>query len=453
MRHTCRTLLSICAAWSWAPPAAASQGPPAHNLAEQAAPVAPPVLSLRERARLEDAWLAERLDTIVPALMREQKIDMWVLIAREYVEDPVVATMLDAESMHARRRTILIFHDPGEGRPVERLTVSRYGLADLFKPAWEPEKEPDQWRQLAKLIEERQPERIAINSSDLHQLADGLTLSQHAGLVAALPAELRQRLVTADELAIGWLETRTASEMEVYPQIVRLAHAIISEGFSDAVIRPGHTTAKDVVWWFREKVSALGLQAWFQPSVGILRQGKDGIVEGDEIIQRGDMLWTDFGITYLGLNTDTQHLAYVLKEGEREAPKGLRDGLAAANAVQDAVTGAFRTGRTGNEILAEARAKAIAMGLKPSIYSHPIGYHGHGAGSSIGFWDNQLADPRGEHKLRPNTAWSIELSAKSAVPEWNDQEVEFRLEEDAFFDGSKVVYLDGRQSAFHLIGR
>lgn len=453
MRDTCLTLLSICAASSWAPPAAASPGPPAYNLAEQAAPVAPPVLSLRERARLEDAWLAERLDTIVPALMREQKIDMWVLIAREYVEDPVVATMLDAESMHARRRTILIFHDPGEGRPVERLTVSRYGLADLFKPAWEPEKEPDQWRQLAKLIEARRPERIAINSSDLHQLADGLTLSQHAGLVAALPAELRQRLVTADELAIGWLETRTASEMEVYPQIVRLAHAIISEGFSDAVIRPGHTTAKDVVWWFREKVSALGLQAWFQPSVGILRQGREGILEGDEIIQRGDMLWTDFGITYLGLNTDTQHLAYVLKEGEREAPKGLRDGLAAANAVQDAVTEAFRTGRTGNEILAEARAKAIAMGLKPSIYSHPIGYHGHGAGSSIGFWDNQLADPRGEHKLRPNTAWSIELSAKSAVPEWNDQEVEFRLEEDAFFDGSKVVYLDGRQSAFHLIGR
>ena len=453
MRHACLTLLSICAASSLAPPAAAWQGAPADNLAEQDAPVAPPVLSLRERAKLEDKWLAERLDTVVPALMREQKIDMWVLIAREYVEDPVVATMLDARSMHARRRTILVFHDPGGGRPVERLTVSRYGLANLFEPAWEPEKEPDQWRQLAKLIEARQPERIAINSSDLHQLADGLTLSQHAGLVAALAPDLRRRLVPADGLAIGWLETRTPSEMEVYPQIVRLAHAIIAEGFSDAVVRPGHTTAEDLVWWFREKVSALGLNAWFQPSVGILRQGKDGLLEGDEVIQRGDLLWTDFGITYLGLNTDTQHLAYVLKEGEREAPRGLRDGLAAANAVQDAVTGSFRTGRTGNQILAEARAKAIAMGLKPSIYSHPIGYHGHGAGSSIGFWDNQLPDPRGEHPLRPGTAWSIELSARSLVPEWQNQEVEFRLEEDAFFDGGKVIYLDGRQNRFHLIGR
>ena len=176
------------------------------------------------------------------------------------------------------------------------------------------------------------------------------------------------------------------------------------------------------------------------------------MLEGGEIIRKGDLLWTDFGITYLGLNTDTQHLAYVLKNGERDAPKGLKNGLKAANAVQDALTASFRTGRTGNQMLAEARAKALAAGLNPSIYSHPIGFHGHGAGSSIGFWDNQRAAPQGEHPLRPNTAWSIELSAKLAVPEWGNQVVEFRLEEDAMFDGSKVTYLDGRQSAFHLIG-
>jgi hypothetical protein len=441
--------LLIYAFASSAAPAAA----PAGNLIEQKNPVAPAVLPLRERARLEDKLLAERLDQIVPALMREQKIDMWVMIAREYVEDPVVATMLDAENMHARRRTILLFFDPGAGRPVERLTVSRYGLADLFKPAWNPEQEPDQWRQLGKLIKERQPRRIAVNSSALTQFADGLTHSQYEGLVAALSPELRKRIVKTDELAVGWLETRTAGEMQVYPGIVRLAHAIIAEGLSDVVIQPGKTSADDVVWWFREKVSRLGLQAWFQPSLGILRQGKAGMLEGDEIIQKGDMLWTDFGITYLGLNTDTQHLAYVLKDGEREAPKGLREGLKAANRVQDALTASFRTGRTGNQILAEARGKALSMGLKPSIYSHPIGFHGHGAGASIGFWDNQKADPRGEHRLRPNTAWSIELSAKSIVPEWNNQEVEFRSEEDAFFDGSTVTYLDGRQSEFHLIGR
>lgn len=450
---SCLAALLIYTSSSSATPALASQFTPAANVLEQNDPAAPTILPLRDRARLENKLLAERLDQVVPALMREQNIDMWVLIAREYLEDPVVATMLDAESMHARRRTILLFYDPGSGRPVERLTVSRYGLANLFKPAWNPDEEPDQWRQLRKLIQERQPKWIAVNSSALTQFADGLTLSQYEGLIAALPQEMRTRIVKTDKLAVGWLETRTAEEMKVYPEIVRLAHSIIAEGLSDAVIRPGRTSAEDVVWWFREKLSSLGLQPWFQPSLGILRQGKKGMLDGDEIIQKGDLLWTDFGISYLGLNTDTQHLAYVLKDGERDAPKGLKDGLKAANAVQDAVTSSFRTGRTGNEILAEARAKALSIGLKPTIYSHPIGFHGHGAGSSIGFWDNQQADPRGEYPLRGSTAWSIELSAKAVVPEWENQEVEFRLEEDAFFDGRAVAYLDGRQSEFHLIGR
>jgi Xaa-Pro aminopeptidase len=408
---------------------------------------------LREQAKMQDAWLKTRLDTIVPRLMREQKVDMWVLVAREYLEDPVVATMLDAQNMHARRRTILLFHDPGSGKPVERLTVSRYGIGGFFKAAWDPAKEPDQWKRLGELIAERDPKRIAINSSALTAFADGMTLSQYEGLVSALPERLRSRVVRTDSLAVGWLETRIPEEMAVYPSIVRLAHAIIAEAFSSKVIVPGKTRTEDVVWWMRERVSALGLSAWFQPSVAILRRGEAGMMEGDAVIRRGDMLWTDFGITYLGLNTDTQHLAYVLRQGETDAPEGLKRGLAAANRVQDALTSSFEAGRTGNEILAAARARALAQGLKPSIYSHPIGFHGHGAGSSIGFWDNQAPDPRGEHRLRADTAWSIELAARARVPEWGDQEVEFRLEEDAFFDGRTVRYLDGRQSRFHLIGR
>lgn len=448
-KPACFAALLLCVS----SPSFAWQLSPAENVAERAPANPPAILPLRERAKLEDQWLADRLNNVLPALMREQKIDMWVLIAREYLEDPVVDTMLDAESMSARRRTILLFHDPGQGRPVERLTVSRYGMGDLFKPAWNPEKVPDQWKQLGALITKRQPKRIAINSSGLTQFADGMTLSQYEGLAAALPPEMRKRIVRSDKLAVAWLETRTAQEMKVYPDIVRLAHSIIAEALSSAVIEPGKTSADDVVWWMRERVMRLGLDVWFQPSIGIIRRGKSGMLEGDEIIQKGDMLWTDFGLTYLGLNTDTQHLAYVLKDGERDAPLGLKAGLAAANAVGDDVTSSFKLGRTGNQILAQARSKAIARGLKPSIYSHPIGYHGHGAGSSIGFWDNQKPSPQGEHPLRTNTAWSIELSAKLPVAEWNNQEVEFRSEEDAYFDGSKVVYLDGRQSEFHLIGR
>lgn len=412
----------------------------------------PPVLTLRERATLEDKLLADRLDTVVPRLMREQGIDMWILIAREYVEDPVVATMLDATSMHARRRTVLVFFDQGPGNPIERLTVSRYGLADLFQPAWNPDEEPDQWKALAQLVAKRDPKKIAINSSPLSQFADGLTLSQYEALAAALPDTYRSRLIRTDELAVGWMETRTAQEMQVYPQLLAITHSIIAEAFSPAVITPGKTAANDVRWWLREKVSSLGLTVWFHPSLSIFRAGHSAPLQEDEVIRPGDMLWTDFGITYLGLNSDVQELAYVLKPGETDAPKGLRDGLAAANRVQDALTSTFRTGLTGNQILAAARAKAIAAGLTPSIYSHPIGFHGHGAGSSIGFWDNQNADPRGERPLRPDTAWSIELMAKANVPEWNGQEVDFRQEQNAFFDGKTVRYLDGRQTKLHLIG-
>jgi Xaa-Pro aminopeptidase len=426
-------------------------GQPALNTQEQAAPALPRILPLREQARIRDAWLAERLDTVIPALMREHGFDMWVLIAREYLEDPVMTTMLNATSMRARRRTILIFFDPGEGRRVERLTVSRYGLGGLFAPSWDPAAQPDQWVRLGELIAERNPRRIAVNVSPSTAFADGLTRSQHDGLMAALPESLRSRVVPTDELAVGWLETRIPAEMELYPEIVRLAHAIIAEGFSRRAVTPGTTTVDDLVWWYRERINALGLDTWFQPNVNIFRRGAAAPLEGDTVIQPGDMLWLDFGIVYLGLNTDTQHLAYVLRPGETEAPAGLRAGLAAANRVQDAVTASFRTGLSGNEILAAARARAIAAGLRPTIYSHPIGYHGHGAGASVGFWDNQEADPRGAHRLRPNTAWSIELNARHAVPEWDGQEIDFRLEEDAFFDGRQVRYLDGRQDRFHLI--
>lgn len=413
----------------------------------------PDILPLRERARVQDAWLAERLDTVVPRLMREHGFDMWVLIAREYLEDPVMSTMLNATSMRARRRTILIFHDPGGGRPVERLTVSRYGLGGLFQPSWDPAAQPDQFARLAAIVAQRNPRRIAINVSPNTAFADGLTHSQYQGFIAALAPRFRARVRPTDELAVGWLETRIPAEMARYPEIVRIAHRIIAEGFSDRTIRPGTTTAADLQYWYRERIAALGLATWFHPSVAIFRRGASASLEGDTVIQPGDMLWTDFGITYLGLNTDTQQLAYVLRPTERGVPRGLQLGLAAANRAQDMLMESFRTGLSGNEILAAALARTRAAGMRATIYSHPLGYHGHGAGAAIGFWDNQNADPRGARRLRPDTAWSIELNVRRPVPEWGGQEIEFRLEEDAYFDGRQVRWLDGRQTAFHVIRR
>ena len=418
---------------------------------EQAAPEMPPILSMRERAQVVDRVLAERLDTVIPQIMREQGVDMWVLMAREYFEEPVLATMLDATSMRARRRTILVFHDPGEGQPVERLTVSRYGLANLFEAAWDPAEQPDQWQAVADMIEERDPATIAVNFSDLTAFGDGMTLSQYRLMTAALPARYTERIVSGETLALRWLETRTPAELELYPGIVRTAHALIARAFSREAITPGKTTAADVEWWYREELASLGLTPWFHPSIGIQRQDVDGMLRGDTVIQPGDLLWTDFGITYLRLNTDTQHLAYVLKPGETEAPTGLSAGLAATNRVQDHLLASFEAGLSGNEILARARAAAIEDGLDPSIYSHPIGSHGHGAGSAIGFWDNQDGDPRGEYAVRANTTWSIELTNYARVPEWGGQRVDFRSEENAYFDGDTVRFLDGRQTELTLI--
>ncbi|WP_206366336.1 M24 family metallopeptidase [Sphingomonas flavalba] len=415
-------------------------------------PARPAILPLREQARLRDAWLKERLDTVVPMLMRENGIDMWVLVAREYLEDPVVSTMLNAENLRARRRTILVFFDPGQGKPVERLVISKHGMGDVFPAAWDMEKQPDQWKRLAEIITERDPRKIALNTSSLTAFADGMTYSQYNDLLAVLTPEQKGRVVSGYPLAIGWLETRTPAEMERYPEIVRIAHAIIGEGFSGKVIKPGVTTNQDLVWWYRQRVNDLGLGSWFHPSVEITRRGVKGVLrEEGAPIQKGDMLRVDFGIVYLGFSTDTQHVAYVLKDGETDAPAGLKAGLLANNGVQDAVTSEFRVGDTGNQVLARARAKAIAAGLNPTIYSHPIGYHGHGAGSAIGLSEEQVFVPHGEHKLRPNIAWSIELKAAKAVPEWDNQMVDFKSEEDAFFDGKTVRYIDGRQTTFHLI--
>ncbi|WP_290811478.1 M24 family metallopeptidase [Aquidulcibacter sp.] len=447
MRVIAAFVLTTCLAV----PAAVFAQPAGVAATQKQASALPPILKARDRATTENAILAERLDTIIPMIMREQGIDLWLLVAREYFEEPVVASMLDAENMHARRRTILIFFDPGAGKSIERLTVSRYGLGGLFAPAWDPKKQPDQWQAVADIIATRNPNKIAINTSDLYQFADGMTLSQYQKFTAALPKPLQGRIVSGEALAIRWLETRTPSEMAIYPTLMRLAHGLIGEAFSRAVITPGVTTAEQVQWWYRDRLLQLGLEPWFHPSVGIQRKGVKGMLEGDEVIQPGDLLWTDFGITYLRLNTDMQHLAYVLKPGETEAPAGLRQGLANSNRLQDILTRQFAVGRSGNEVLARARAEAIAAGLDPSIYSHPIGLHGHGAGPSIGFWDNQNADPRGAGLIAANTAWSIELTTFAAVPEWDGQRVDFRAEENAFFDGKEVRYLDGRQIELTLI--
>ena len=415
------------------------------------------VLPMRARAAVHDAWLEERLETVVPALMRREGIDLWVVTAREYNEDPVIETMLPATWLSARRRTVLVFHDTGDA--VERLAVARYDVGP-FPRAWDPGTQPDQWARVAEVVAERDPARIGLHTSATFALGDGLTASERDGLLAALAPRYRDRVVSAERLAVGWLETRTPSELAVYPSVVRLARSVLHEGLSEAAITPGVTTTDDLAWWYRQRVRDLGLSAWFHPGVSVQRADageRDGDFSGRDdaaVIRPGDLVWVDFGIEYLGLHTDTQQMAYVLRPGETSAPAGLVAGLAAANRAQDLLTDAFATGRSGNDVLAAALDAAGAEGLDATIYTHPIGLHGHGAGPTIGLWDQQGGVPgRGDYPLYPNTAHSIELNVAAPVAEWGGQRVRFMLEEDAVFDGQAVTYLDGRQTELLLIPR
>lgn len=419
------------------------------------------VLPMRERAAVIDRLLDDRIQTVLPGLMRRAGIDMWIIISREYNEDPVIRTFLPATWHAARRRTILLVHDKGEGQPLETLAVARYAVGERFTAAWDKELHGDQWKRLAELIAERNPKKIGLNYSDTFGLADGLTHTEYQLFSRALPERLRSRIVSAENLAVGWLETRSAAEMAVYPHIVRIAHEILAEGLSDAVITPGVTTTNDVSWWYRERIRELKLTTWFHPSVSIQRaeqpviDAKSEILarHDDDVIQPGDLLHVDFGITYLRLNTDTQQHAYVLRPGETEAPQELRDALKNGNRLQDILTGNFVTGRSGNDILARSLAQAKREGITPSIYTHPIGYHGHAAGATIGMWDQQGGVPGGgDYPMYPNTAYSIELYAESDVPSWG-KPVRIKLEEDAFFDGTSTWYIDGRQTSLLLIPR
>lgn len=420
--------------------------------------VLPDILDMRERAEIIDRWTEERLDNLVPDLMRREGIDMWVLVAREYNEDPVLLTMLPATWQSSRRTTILLFFDPGEGEPVERMAVARYNIG-FFETEWVPDEQPDQWTRFGEIVAEKNPEKIAINISDNFALADGISQTDYKHLTESLGSDLQNRIISAEPLAIGWLETRTEDEKVVYRQINRIAHHIVAEGLSERVITPGVTTTEDVQWWYRERIRDLNLTAWFHPSVSVERRDSPE-EEGDfsssrnpDVILPGDLIHVDFGIEYLRLTTDTQRNAYVLRQGETEAPQGLRDALSAGNRLQDILTDQFETGRIGNEILEGALERAASEGIEATIYTHPIGYHGHAAGPTIGLWDQQDGVPgNGEYPLYPNTAHSIELNAEVHIPEWN-KSILMKLEEDAFFDGDRVEYIDGRAEEFYLIPR
>ncbi len=439
--------------------------PPAHHLHAQARDYHPerPFGTLREQARTQQAWLQERLEKNLPMLMRKHGVDMWVVTMREYNEDPVFRALVSPTTFAARRRTIYIFHDRGADQGVERVALGGSSQGGVYEAVRATATAPDgraaelwgadQWNLFADMVRERDPRQIAVNISHDHNFADGLSAGEWEQMEAALGPDLAGRVVRRPLLAIDYLAMRVPSMTPTYRKLQAIVHEIIATAFSDVVIKPGQTSTADVVWWMRQRVHDLGLASWFQPSVSVQRRGVSMADSIAPVIQRGDVLHCDFGMVALGLATDTQHMAYVLHDGETEAPAGLQAALANSNRLQDILLEETQVGRTGNEILASVLEKMRAEGLNGTMYTHPIGDHGHGAGPLIGLWDYQTGVPgRGDPFVIPSMWFSTELQVTTPVPEWDDQPVRMAQEEEAEItaDG-EIRWMLRRQTELHLV--
>ena len=413
------------------------------------------VLPLRERSKIEDDILKDRFDNLLPQLMDATEIDMWVLISREYNEDPVLRTMLPSTWLNARRRTVLVFYRNKQKNTIEKLAVARYNVGENITSAWEKEKQPDQWEALFSIIKDRNPHKIALNTSKHFAIADGLVKTDYDWFTKKLPESFSSKIVSAEKLAIAWIETRTDKEMKLFEQLTQITHDIIAETFSAKTIEPNKTTTDDLVWYMRQKVTDLGLKTWFHPTVDIQRNNEKlgshitsfSKRPSENVIQKGDLLHCDFGITYLRLNTDCQQHAYVLRDDEIKVPDFLDEAFRKGNRLQDILTSNYVEGNTGNEILLKSLKEAKAEGLRPSIYTHPLGLYGHSSGSTIGMWDSQGGVPfNGDYPLHRNTAYAIELNTTVFLKPWNT-DVRIMLEEPGFYGDTGFRYINKRQEA------
>jgi peptidase M24-like protein len=419
-----------------------------------------PFGTLREQAAMQQQWLKMRLDTFLPPLMRKHGIDMWIVPMREYNEDPVFSAITAPETFAARRRTIYVLFDkcaaastPVSAACVERIALggtSQGGVFDartsaktVVNPVRGRQAElwgDEQWLLLKEVVEERKPKVIGIDRSTVFAFSDGLSSGELQGMTEALGPAWSSKFKNAEGLPLDLIASRLPEEEAFFEKMTALVWQMTQTMFSDRVIVAGTTHASDLVWWWRQRTNDQGLGTWFQPSIEVQRRGvtaKD--LGNDPILMPGDVLHCDVGITVARLNTDTQHLAYVLRPGETDAPAGLRQALANANAMQDFAMEEIRPGRTGNEILGSVLARMKAKGINGTMYSHPIGLNGHAAGPLIGLWDYQDGVVgRGEARVIPSMWFSIELQATTPVAEWGGQPVQMAQEEDM------VIGADGR---------
>ncbi len=426
----------------------------AQNRSNEPIPPMPKLLTQREQANVREQWLKKRLGSLLLPMMKRHGIEMWIVVNEEFKSDPVTPHIVPPIPI-VGRRDLFIFIDRGER--IERVAMLRYNEERLknhyrmLLPARDKFGE-----ELKKLVDERNPKTIALNIGGTRGQQSGLSYDSYKFLAETLGPDNEKKFVSASNLLTEFFDTRLPEELEHYRTAVLATDVITRRAFSKEVIKPGKTTAGDVRWWMLQQLNDLGVDTWFQPDLRIQRQATTTGTTGQflstasesDIIQPGDLIHVDFGLNYMGLSTDWQKHAYVLKPGEKDAPAGLKTALKNTNRLQDIIFQIARTGMTGTEVYEASMAECKKQNINCMIYSHPLGTHGHGLGPSIDFRGNIGG---GANKIINGSYMSIELNTSTDVPEWNNQRVTIMAEDDAYMTDTGYKWFRPRQTEFYLI--
>ena len=426
----------------------------AQNRSGEPIPSMPALLTQREQMDVREQWLQKRLGSLLLPMMKRHGIEMWIVVNEEFKSDPVTPHITPPIPI-VGRRDAFIFID--RGQRIERVALMRYDeerLKNHYRMLLPPRDKFGE--ELKKLVDERNPKTIALNIGGVRGQQSGLSYDSYKFLAESLGAENEKKFVSAANFLIEFFDTRIPEELEHYRTAVLATDVITRRAFSNEVITPGRTTVGDVRFWMLQQLNDIGVDTWFQPDLRIQRQatatGTTGAflstAKESDVIRRGDLLHVDFGLNYMGLSTDWQKHAYVLKEGEKDAPAGLKSALANTNKLQDILFSIARPGMTGTDVYNASMAECKKQNLTCKIYSHPLGTHGHGLGPSIDFRGNIGG---GANKIINGSYMSVELNTSTVVPEWGGQRVTIMAEDDAYMTEGGYKWFRPRQTEFYLI--
>ncbi len=414
-----------------------------------------PLLTWSEQTAVRDAWLVKRHEMLLP-MMRRHGIEMWIVVNEEFHDDPLTEYVAPARP-YTGRRDIFVFVDAG-GEGLRKVATTGYweeSVASFFESPVDP---LPAGAVLRDLFERHQPATIGLGIGGSRGVTRSLTHDAYLFLAQALGSEAEQRFVSAEPLIEEYLATRIPEEREQYGRLVALTEDITRRALSGKVIEPGVTTVGDVRRFMYDELWRHGVRTWFQPDLRVQRRGMENVgsrgflavAPEETVIEPGDLVHIDFGISYMGLDSDWQKMAYVLLPGEEEVPPGLKAALANTNALQDALTlRASRPGKTAREAYEATMLEMEERGIQAQIYSHPLGNQGHGLGPSIDF--RGAGGEAASKVLVEGSYISIELNTRTPVPEWDGQEVFVMQEDPAHLTAEGWRFFRPRQEAFYLI--